>query len=75
MDKRQKSENLAYWAYRNGRLIVATNALGLGINVPDILAVVHAERPASLIKYGQESGRAGRRGQISEAVIIDSSKR
>lgn len=75
MDKRQKSENLAHWAYGNGRLIVAINALGLGIDVPDILAVVHAERPGSLIEYGQESGRAGRGGQISEAVIVDSGKR
>ncbi|KAH7029972.1 P-loop containing nucleoside triphosphate hydrolase protein [Macrophomina phaseolina] len=74
-DKEQKSRNLAHWAYESGRLIVATNALGLGIDVPDIRAVVHAERPASLVEYGQESGRAGRDGQASEAVIVDSGER
>src|SRR6187402_3553284 len=55
-----------------GRVIVATNALGLGIDVPDIRVVVHVGfiRSLKLKNYGQESGRAGRDGGRSEAIIM-----
>ena len=52
------------------RVIVATNALGLGIDVPDIRVVVHVGTVWRLKDYSQESGRAGRDGQRSEAIII-----
>jgi superfamily II DNA helicase RecQ len=54
----------------NSRVIVTTNALGMGIDIPDIRMVVHAGAPRRLRDYAQESGRAGRDGLISEAVII-----
>ncbi len=56
----------------NGKeaVMVATNALGLGINVPDIRLVIHVERPRRLRDYAQESGRAGRDGKESEAIIM-----
>ena len=50
--------------------MVATNALGLGIDVPDIRVVMHVGRVHRLKDYGQESGRAGRDGQRSEAIIV-----
>lgn len=53
-----------------GRVIVATNALGLGIDVPDIRVVIHVGRIRRLKDYGQESGRAGRDGERSEAIIV-----
>jgi superfamily II DNA helicase RecQ len=53
-----------------GRVMVATNALGLGIDVPDIRMVMHVGRVHRLKDYGQESGRAGRDGQRSEAIIV-----
>lgn len=53
-----------------GRVIVATNALGLGIDVPDIRVVIHVGKVRRLKDYGQESGRAGRDGERSEAIIM-----
>ncbi|KAF5227551.1 hypothetical protein FANTH_14744 [Fusarium anthophilum] len=72
-----KAERLKFWMsgtkreqYGDGRVIVATNALGLGIDVPDIRAVVHVEMPYRMADYAQQSGRAGRDGQRSEAIVI-----
>ncbi|KJZ71409.1 hypothetical protein HIM_09197 [Hirsutella minnesotensis 3608] len=53
-----------------GELIVATNALGLGVDVPDVRLVVHAGMPRRLRDYVQESGRAGRDGARSQAVVV-----
>jgi superfamily II DNA helicase RecQ len=52
------------------RVIAATSALGMGIDIPDIWCVIHLGRPRTLLDYGQDSGRAGRDGLASEAVII-----
>lgn len=49
---------------------MAINALGLGINVPDIQAVVHVEMLYRMADYMQQSGRADRDRQRSEAIVI-----
>lgn len=48
--------------YQNGRVIVAINALGLGIDIPDIRLIVHLEMPRRISDYGQQSRHAGRDG-------------
>jgi superfamily II DNA helicase RecQ len=52
------------------RVIAATNALGLGVDLPDIRVVIHAGQPQKLRDYSQESGRVGRDGKSSEAIIV-----
>ncbi|MFN8135112.1 MAG: ATP-dependent DNA helicase RecQ [Bacteroidales bacterium] len=58
------------WMNGTTRIVVATNAFGMGIDKPDVRLVVHMDLPDTLEAYYQEAGRVGRDGEKSYAVML-----
>ncbi len=70
LDPEERNRRQDAWISNKTKVIVATNAFGMGIDKPDVRTVVHYDLPDSLEAYFQEAGRAGRDGKRSYTVLL-----
>lgn len=67
---KEKDKNMQLWLDEKAKIIVATNAFGMGIDKPNVKTVIHLQIPDNIENYYQEAGRAGRNGETAFALLL-----
>lgn len=70
MDLKEKEENQISFVRHKIKIMICTNAFGMGIDIPDIRYVINYSLPSSIEDFAQESGRCSRDGKYAEAIVL-----
>ncbi|MDO4728643.1 MAG: ATP-dependent DNA helicase RecQ [Bacteroidota bacterium] len=74
MSLSEKEKNMELWVSEQKKIMVATNAFGMGIDKDNVHNVIHIQLPENIENYYQETGRAGRNGKYAHAILLLSPK-